>query len=223
MDETEEAQDRPRRREGGRFVELAIDDENGDRAQNDAGESGATAQDLEPLIEHADLRELVEANRANTRAGRAERTVDLAFTPSRDLRHQRQNDRRRMALGRFLERLRADQHADIKKDRQNRDDGNKRHHQRDHAEPRKNDDEDSGRGGIADASAHRLPTGVADIDGVDEGIAHEAADETDDTIGGQYLRRRKGIARGRGAFDIVHRLDEIIDAEGDRRDENDAQ
>jgi hypothetical protein len=63
---------------------------------------------------------------------------------------------------------------------------------------------------------------MADIDGVDERIAHQTSDQADDAVGGQHACRRKGIARGRGALDIVHRLDEVVDAEGNRRHQDDA-
>ena len=74
-----------------------------------------------PLIEHAGLAELVEADRGRVGARRAERAVDLRLAPGGDLRHHRQDDRRRVAPRRFLERLRADQHADVEQDRQDRD------------------------------------------------------------------------------------------------------
>ncbi len=127
------------------------------------------------------------------------------------------------ALRRFLERLRADQHADVEQDRQDRDDRDERRQQRDDAEPGEHEDHDAGRRRIADAAAHRLPAGMADIDRVDERVAHQAADQADDAVGGQHARGREGIAGGRGALDIVHRLDEIVDAERDRGDQNDAE
>src|SRR3984957_4602230 len=64
---------------------------------------------------------------------------------------------------------------------------------------------------------------MADIDGVDERVAEQAADEADDAGGSQHLRRRKRIAGGRRALDIVHRFDEIVDAEGNRGDQDDAE
>ena len=205
------------------LVEFAVDDEHRDRAQDDAGERRAAAERLQPLIEHADLRELVEADRGRAGARGAERVVDLRLAPGGDLRQQRQHDRRRVAMRRFLERLRADQHADVEQDRQDRDDRDQRHHQRDDAEPGQHQHDDAGHRGIADAAAHRLPAGMADIDGVDERIAEQAADQADDAVGGQHPRGREGIAGGRGALDVVHRLDQIIDAERDRGDQDDAE
>jgi hypothetical protein len=41
--------------------------------------------------------------------------------PGGDLRNHRQDDRRRMTPRRFLEGLRADQHADVEQDRQDCD------------------------------------------------------------------------------------------------------
>ena len=139
------------------------------------------------------------------------------------MRRQRQHDRRRVLDRRGLERLRADQHADVEQDRRDRDHRNQRQHHRDDAEPRQHDHHDAGRRRIADAAAHRLPAGMADIDRVDEGIAHQAADQADDAVGGQHARGRIFVAGGRGAFDVVHRLDEIVDAERDRGDQDDAE
>jgi len=76
---------------------------------------------------------------------------------------------------------------------------------------------------IADAAAHGFPAGMADIDGVDEGIAHQAADQADDTVGGQHTRCRVGIAGRFRAFHIVHGLDEVVDAERDGGDQDHAE
>ena len=75
-------------------------------------------------------------------------------------------------------------------------------------------------GGIADASAHRLPARMSDVDGVDERIAHHAADQADDAVGGQHARGREAVAGDRGALDVVDRFDQIVDAERNRGDEN---
>ena len=64
---------------------------------------------------------------------------------------------------------------------------------------------------------------MADIDGVDEGIADQTADEADDPVRRQNPRGWKVIARGRRALNVVERFDEIIDAERNRGDENDAE
>jgi len=61
---------------------------------------------------------------------------------------------------------------------------------------------------------------MADVDGVDVRIAHEATDEAHDAVRRQNARRRILVARGRRAHDVVHRFDEIVDAEGDRGYEN---
>ena len=139
------------------------------------------------------------------------------------MRRQRQDDGGRVLDGRGLERLRADQHADIEQDRRDRDDRHQRQQQRDDAEPGQDDDHQAGRGGIADAAAHRLPAGMADIDRVDERVAHQAADQADDAVGGEHPRGRIMIARGFRAFDIVHRLDQVVDAERDGGDQDDAE
>ena len=64
---------------------------------------------------------------------------------------------------------------------------------------------------------------MADIDGVDERVAQQAADQADDAVGGQHARGREGVAGRRGALDVVHRLDEVVDAERDRGDQDDAE
>src|ERR1700687_6255128 len=64
---------------------------------------------------------------------------------------------------------------------------------------------------------------MADRDGVDERISHQAADQADDAVGCQYPRGRIFIARGLGAFDVVHGLDQIVDAERNRRHQDDAE
>ena len=55
------------------------------------------------------------------------------------------------------------------------------------------------------------------------GIAHQAADQADDAVGGEHARRREAVAGDRGALDVVDRFDEIVDAERNRRDEDDAE
>jgi len=117
----------------------------------------------------------------------------------------------------------ADQHADIEQDRRDRDDRYQRQQHRDDAEPGQHHHHDSGCGRIADPPTHRLPAGMADIDRVDEGIAHQAADQADDAVGGQHARGRIFVARRFRALDIVHCLDEIIDAEGNGGDEDHAE
>ena len=96
---------------------------------------------------------------------------------------------------RRLERLRADQHADVEQDRRDRDHRDDGEHQRDDAEPRQHDHHHAGRRRVADAAAHRLPAGMADIDRVDERVAHQAADQADDAVGGQHARGRIGDRR----------------------------
>ena len=88
--------------------------------------------------------------------------------------------------------------------------------------PGQHEHQHAGGGGVADAAAHRLPAGMADIDGVDEGVAHQAADQADDAVGGQHRVVGKRVAGRRGALDIVHRLDEVVDAERDGGDQDDA-
>src|SRR5260221_2609727 len=67
VDETEEGQRGAGEPEGRGLLELAVDDEDGDRGHHDAGQDRAAAQDLETVIYHAVLAELVEPDRG--RAG----------------------------------------------------------------------------------------------------------------------------------------------------------
>ena len=64
---------------------------------------------------------------------------------------------------------------------------------------------------------------MADIDRVDKRIAHQAADQADDAVGGEHAGRRVGVAGGFRALDIVHRFDEVIDAERNCGDQNHAE
>ena len=73
------------------------------------------------MIEHADLAELVEAHCRSARPGRAQRAVHQRLTPGRKMWSEREHDRWRVLGGRGLERLRADEHADIEQDRRDRD------------------------------------------------------------------------------------------------------
>jgi hypothetical protein len=72
-------------------------------------------------------------------------------------------------------------------------------------------------------NAHGFPARVPDIDRVDERIAHQAADQADDAVGGQHARGRVGVACRLGALHVVHRLDQIVDAEWDRGDQDHAE
>ena len=203
VDQAEERQDRAREREGRGLLELAFDDEHGDGAQNDAGERRAAAERLQALVQDAGIAELVEADRGRVGAGGAERAVDHGFAPGGDLRNHRQNDRRRMAPRRFLEGLRADQHADVEQDRQDRDDGDQARDQGHDAEPGQHQHHHAGRGGIADPPAHRLPAGMADVDGVDERIAEQATDQADHAVGRQHLGRRERVRRPQTALSTL--------------------
>ena len=53
------------------LVELPLDDEHRDGAQDDAGQSGAPAQRRQPVIEHADIAEFVEPDRRRIGPGGA--------------------------------------------------------------------------------------------------------------------------------------------------------
>jgi hypothetical protein len=62
-----------------------------------------------------------------------------------------------------------------------------------------------------------------DINRVDEGIAHQATDQADNAVGSQDARGRIFVARRFRALDVVHGLDEIVDAERNCRDQDDAE
>jgi hypothetical protein len=64
---------------------------------------------------------------------------------------------------------------------------------------------------------------MADVDGIDERIAHQTADQADDTVRGQHLGGRERIAGGLGALHVVHRFHEVVDAERDGRHKDDAE
>ena len=55
------------------------------------------------------------------------------------------------------------------------------------------------------------------------GIAHHRPDQADDAVGGQHACGRKTVAGHRGALHVVDRLDQVVDAEGNRRHQNDAE
>ena len=64
---------------------------------------------------------------------------------------------------------------------------------------------------------------MADVDGVDEGVAHETADQADDAVGREDAGGRKRISGGGGALDVVQSLDQIVDAERNGRHEDDPE
>ena len=139
------------------------------------------------------------------------------------MRGQGEDDRGSVAARSFLEGLRTDQHADIEEDRRNRNDRNHRHHQRDDPEPCHDEDHDAGGGRVTDTAAHRFPAGMADINRIDIRVAHQAADQADNAIGGEHARGGVAIARDGSADDVVHRFDQIVNAERNRGDQNHAE
>ena len=64
---------------------------------------------------------------------------------------------------------------------------------------------------------------MADIDRIDERVAHQAADQADDAVRGENPRGRVLVPGRLGALDIVHGLDQIIDAERNRGDQDHAE
>src|SRR5205085_7040888 len=141
-------------------------------------------QDRQAVVEDADLTHGGDhSGRHGVDAGDgAQRVVDLQLGPGGERRHERDDDRGGVAVRAFLEGLASDEHADVEEDRGDGDDGDDGGHQGDDPEPRQADDHDAGGDGIADAAAHGFPSRVADVDGVDVGVAHEAADQTDHAV-----------------------------------------
>jgi hypothetical protein len=56
-----------------------------------------------------------------------------------------------------------------------------------------------------------------------KGLPIRQTDQADDAIGRQHARGRVFVAGGFRALDIVHGLDEVVDAERDRGNEDDAE
>lgn len=69
-----------------------------DGAQDNAGKRRSAGQYFEPLVTHANLLQFRETDRSGIGASSAQSIVDLQLTPRRELRQQRQNDRRCMAV-----------------------------------------------------------------------------------------------------------------------------
>ncbi len=122
---------------------------------------------------------------------------------------------------RRLERLRADDEADEQQDRERAPDRGMTARNRPTSPSRQiNGDDDAGRERVADPAADGLPARMADVHRGRERAAEERADDGPD-------RRRRArmcaevvvVAGRRGAFDVVHALGEVVDAERDRRDE----
>ena len=109
------------------FDELAVDDEDRDRAEDQAAEDRAAAEHLEPVVEHADLRRACRGRPRAALVPAAPSALSIcSLAPGGEVRHEREDDRRRVAVRRFLEGLRADQHADVEQDRRDRDDRDER-------------------------------------------------------------------------------------------------
>ena len=64
---------------------------------------------------------------------------------------------------------------------------------------------------------------MADVDRVDEWVAHQTADQAHDTVGGEHAGRGVGVARCLRALHVVHGLDQVVDAEWNGGHENDAE
>jgi len=75
------------------------------------------------------------------------------------MRRQPEHDGGCVALRRGLERLRADQHANVEQDGEIRDHRYDGQHQGNDAEPGQDNHHDTDRGRIADPAAHAFPAG----------------------------------------------------------------
>jgi hypothetical protein len=64
---------------------------------------------------------------------------------------------------------------------------------------------------------------MADVDRIDEWVAHQTADQAHDTVGREHAGRGVGVARCLRALHIFHGSDQIIDAEGNRSHQDDAE
>src|ERR1700682_1913853 len=69
--ESEEGEHRAGQREARGLAKCAVDDKRRNRAEHQASKNSAAAHDREPLIEHAHLRELVDAYHRDAGTGRA--------------------------------------------------------------------------------------------------------------------------------------------------------
>ena len=64
---------------------------------------------------------------------------------------------------------------------------------------------------------------MADVNGVDEGIAHQAADQAYHPVGGENAGGGIGISSHFRTLHIVDRFHQIINAEGNGGDQQDAE
>ena len=126
MHEAEEGEHRARQSKGRSLRELLLDHEHTDGAEHETGQDRSAAENLEPVIEHAHLAELVETDCCGTGPRCAKRAVHQGLAPSCKMRGEREHNRRRVLGRRGLERLRPDEHADVEQDGRYRDHRDKR-------------------------------------------------------------------------------------------------
>jgi hypothetical protein len=94
VDEAEERQHRAGAGEERRPLELAVDDKDRYRAEDQAGEHGAAAEQRHAVINHAGGAQFDHADLVGRSAGGGERPVDQGLGPGGDVRQNRQDDRR---------------------------------------------------------------------------------------------------------------------------------
>src|SRR3954453_3759217 len=140
-----------------------------------------------------------------------------------NVRDQSEDDGGRMTLRRFLEGLRTDQHGDVEEDGKDGDAWDEGKHYGNGSKPAEEDDHDARGGGVANAPAHGLPARVTNVHGIDEWIAHEAADQTDHAIGGKDARGWEIITCHCCALHVVDCFHQVIDSEWNGGDEEDSE
>jgi hypothetical protein len=90
-----------------------VDEERGDRAEQQAGQHRALAELQQPPVDDAGVVQGRVADLGRARPGRSEGIVDEAARPRRGVGHDRQHDRRVVRSRDRAERLRADDEADV--------------------------------------------------------------------------------------------------------------
>ena len=198
-------------------VHPPVDHEAGDGAENDADEHRALPEQLQAVVDDAAVGECAEAELLGTGAGRGQRVVDQPGGPLRQARDHGQHDGRGVAPGADVERLRADDQADVEQHGHQGLHGEDRQERADEAGEAHDGDDDAGHQGVADPPADLLPAGVADVDRRREGRAEERADDRAESVGGQHLPGRVPVAGRGGRLHVGHALGEVVDAQRDRR------
>ena len=198
VDQADERQDAADHARGGRVDELAVDQEDRDRAEDHAHEHRPGTERREAAVEHAAVGQRLRPDPVDARARGQQRVMDHARAPLRERRDRRQDDRGVVRLGHRGERLRADRHADEQQHRHDRRDRQQRPEQREQPEHAEREDQQAGGQRVGDAAAGRLPARLADVDGGRERRAQRRADHGAGAVGQQHVAQVVVVARGRG-------------------------